>query len=90
MEIAIPFLFLWITLSIVTGIIGSSREIGFIAFLLSFFFSPLVGLIIVFDSRKKTIVEHEHQSIENQKKIIAMLEKLYEQTKMNKIDQDDL
>jgi hypothetical protein len=37
----ITLIFLWIILTIITGTIGSSREIGGSAFLLSLFFSPL-------------------------------------------------
>jgi len=86
----ITLIFLWIILTIITGTIGSSREIGGSAFLLSLFFSPLVGLLITFDSRKKSTVEYERKSIQNQMSIIATLEKLHEQTKMNSINHDDL
>ena len=53
MEIAI----LWIILCFVAGAVGNDRKIGFAAaFFLSLFLSPLVGLIIVFNSDKKTKV----------------------------------
>ena len=50
----LPWLVLWIILAILLGIAGRSRNIGFLwAFLLSFFLSPVVGLIGVVLSRRK-------------------------------------
>ncbi len=44
----------WIIFSFVAGSIGSDRKIGFATtFLLSLFLSPLIGLIIAFNSDKK-------------------------------------
>lgn len=46
--------FSWIIFSFVAGAVGSSRKIGFwLAFLLSIFLSPLIGLIIAFSSPRK-------------------------------------
>lgn len=45
--------------------LGSKREIGaFYSFLLSFFFSPIVGLIFVLISKKKDDVEFEKELLE--------------------------
>jgi hypothetical protein len=45
---------LWIVLCIVAGSVGNNRNIGFAgAFFLSLFLSPLVGLILTFNSDKK-------------------------------------
>ena len=47
--------FSWITFSIVAAIVGKSRKIGGLsAFLLSIFLTPLVGLILAFNSEKIT------------------------------------
>lgn len=49
------YVFLWIVLCIVAGTVGNKRKIGFAgAFFLSLFLSPLVGLIISFNSDKKS------------------------------------
>jgi len=48
--------------------LGSKREIGgFYTFLLSFFFSPIVGLIVVLISRKKDDVKLERELLEKMK-----------------------
>jgi len=45
---------LWIVFSIVIGIIGSNRKIGFAgAFFLSLLLSPVIGLIIALTSKDK-------------------------------------
>jgi hypothetical protein len=50
----LPWLILWIVLSVLLGIAGRSRNIGFLwAFLLSFFLTPVVGLIGVALSQRK-------------------------------------
>ena len=47
--------FSWLTFSIVAAIVGKSRKIGGLsAFLLSIFLTPLVGLILAFNSEKIT------------------------------------
>lgn len=47
-------IFFWIIFSLVAGSVGSKRNIGFGgAFLLSIFLSPLIGLILAFNSDKK-------------------------------------
>lgn len=67
-----PFFFIsWIVLSIVAGIIGDKRKIGFVgAFFLSLFLSPIIGLIITCLS--KSLSTEKHESI--------MLEKANEQS----------
>lgn len=48
--------------------LGAKREIGaFYTFLLSFFFSPIVGLIVVLISRKKDDVKLEKELLEKMK-----------------------
>jgi biotin transporter BioY len=48
------FLIGWIVASLVIGLLGKNRKFGFCGnFLLSFIFSPLVGLIILLASDKK-------------------------------------
>jgi hypothetical protein len=50
----LPWLILWIVLAVLLGIAGRSRNIGFLwAFLLSFFLTPVVGLIGVALSQRK-------------------------------------
>ena len=47
----------WIVFCFVAGYVGESRKIGFwSAFLLSIFLSPIVGLIVAFNSDKKAII----------------------------------
>ena len=72
-----------IVLSITTGVIGASRGIGWGVSVISLFLSPFVGLLIVFNSRKTSSLEFESRSIENQKRMIALLEKQYGQPGVN-------
>ncbi len=55
----------WVILSIALGIAGSGREVGgILAFILSMLFSPLFGMIIVFDSNKKRVLKFEEKLLE--------------------------
>jgi len=48
---------LWIVLSFVAGAVGNSRKIGFVKpFFLSIFLTPLVGIIIAFNSEKEAVI----------------------------------
>ena len=61
-------IFIRIILSIMVGVIGSNRKIGFgWAFAASFFISPLIGLIIALCSKKpeKEILFDEVEKEEN-------------------------
>ena len=59
--------FTWIIASIVVGILGSDRKIGgFEAFLISLFLSPLVGLIFVLSSTKKSTLAFQKKMLEAQ------------------------
>jgi hypothetical protein len=54
----------WIILSIVVGLIGNGRTIGFMGgFFVSIFFSPLIGLIVTLISGKKKIVNPEIEKL---------------------------
>jgi phosphate/sulfate permease len=47
--------FCWFVFSLVAGVVGMDRKIGFWgAFFLSLFLSPLIGLIIAFASKNNT------------------------------------
>jgi len=53
-QIIIIFLIIWVIPSILLGLAGRSRKIGFWgAFLLSLIFSPVIGLIGVILSQRK-------------------------------------
>lgn len=57
----------WISLSVVAAIIGSDRTIGWLtAFVLSILLSPLIGLIFVFASDKKSDVAYRKAVLEQQ------------------------
>jgi hypothetical protein len=63
-EYVLALLFLWSISSIIIGLIGMSKAIGFwVAFLVSLFFSPLIGLIVVLASGSKAdkkMLKHLH------------------------------
>ena len=54
-----------IVFSLIIGNIGSKRTIGFLtAFLLSLFLTPIVGLLFVFSSDKKSYVDYSDEESE--------------------------
>ncbi|MPM00638.1 hypothetical protein SDC9_46866 [bioreactor metagenome] len=68
----IGILLLALVFDFIVGAIGSSRKIGFFpAFLLSLLLSPIIGLIIVLCSERKSDAEFKQammqQAIQNQK-----------------------
>lgn len=71
----------WFLLSIIIGIVGASRTTGFFgAFLLSLLFSPLIGLIIVAVSQRKSDKKSNRESIKsNQLMQLKQLGELKEQ-----------
>lgn len=70
MEIAI----LWFILTIVVGIIGTKRKIGYLpAVLLSLFLSPLIGGIITFLSPTLSGVQYKEALLNEQKKTNELL-----------------
>ena len=71
------FFFGWIIFSIIVGAIGSNRKIGFAgAFFLSFFLSPLVGLIITVLSKSLEDEKRSQEMLETQKKQQKTLEEI--------------
>lgn len=64
------FFFIAMPLSIIAGIFGSKRHIGFfIAFALSIFFTPIIGFICVALSERKKIIEPEEKKYSEPVKI---------------------
>ena len=56
---------LWLIFSIIVAVIGSNRKIGgFLAFLISIFLSPLLGLIVVLFSKDKQTDMLENQMLQ--------------------------
>ena len=50
----------WILLSVIAGMIGKDRSIGFAeALIVSLIFSPVAGLLLVFADKRKKDIEHE-------------------------------
>ena len=65
------FLFGWITFCIIVGLIGREKTIGFWGtFILSFFFSPVLGLIIALASKKKGTLPKHTRSYPTQVKYV--------------------
>ena len=61
-------IFLWLLLTFIVGIIGSSRRIGFFgSFILSLILSPLIGIIIVLTSQRKSDLHFQKKLLENSK-----------------------
>lgn len=62
------YFFGWLIFSIVVGVIGSSRKIGFfMAFLASIILSPIIGLIITLVSKDKSDEKYKKELIETLK-----------------------
>ena len=67
--------FFWIILCFVAGAVGDKRKIGFAgAFFLSLFLSPLVGLIMAFNSDKVTV---ERKTIPQMSRLVADGDRLF-------------
>lgn len=65
----------WIIFSIIVGVIGNGRKIGFpLAFFLSILLSPAIGLIIALASKSESQDQFEKKTIELQKKQIEVAE----------------
>lgn len=80
----IPF---WVLFCIIAAVAGAKRKIGgFEAFLVSFFFSPFAGLILVALSKRVQDEEYENAVLANQSQIISLLQN----TDDNKISHDEL
>lgn len=59
----------WIIFSIIVGIVGSGRKIGFFgALLVSLLLSPLLGLIITLTSKNKEQEAYQQKILNTQKK----------------------
>ena len=61
------FLFILVGLSILVGMLGKNRKIGFgFSFFLSLFLSPIIGLIITICSKKEDVEFTDMQSTNNE------------------------
>lgn len=70
----------WIVLSIIIGVVGSSRKIGFLGgFFLSLLLSPLIGIIITVSSKTNDAIRYEKEILETQKKQHETLEQIKSQ-----------
>lgn len=80
---------LWIGLTISLTIIGNKRTIGGAnSFLVSLFFSPLIGALIVFSCKRNDTVAFENKLIESNNNIAKILTNTYNSS--NKINEDEL
>ena len=71
---------LWIVFSILLGVIGLKRKIGFLgAFSLSLLLSPLVGLIFVLASKPLDAEKFEQELLQTQKEQQQNIEKVVSQ-----------
>jgi len=83
MESFIFLLPFWVMISIVLATVGAKREIGgFTAFIISLFFSPLAGVILVAFSKDKRDEAYKQELLDNSEKIISLLQNV-DQNKMN-------
>jgi len=65
---------LWIVLSILFGMIGRERELGFLhTFLVSLILSPAVGLILALSSKRKSDKEYEQKVLKTLNQILNEL-----------------
>ena len=73
------YVLLWIFLSVIVGILGNRRSIGFIgAFLISLIISPIIGFIITLMFENKEEKEYKHDVLKTQKEQKKALDKLLE------------
>jgi len=78
----------WIISSIIVGIIGSNRKIGFAgAFFLSLLLSPLIGLIFTFFSKSLEAEKFEQELLQTQKMQQKTMEKIMNQN-INTVAED--
>jgi flagellar biosynthesis/type III secretory pathway chaperone len=76
----------WLLLCIIVGAIGSERKVGFWgAFFLSFFFSPLIGLIITAFSQSKSDLKYKNDLLNIQSKQQDSLDKLSKHSDSSKL-----
>ena len=74
----------WLIFSILIGILGSNRKIGFAgAFFLSLLLSPIIGLIFTLTSKSLSAEEYEKKLLETQKKQQVTIERLFKQNESN-------
>ena len=84
----ITWIFTWMILSIVIGIVGSNRKIGFAgSFLLSILLSPIIGLIFTLTSKSLDTEHYEQELLKTQKLQQKTLEKINKQN-INSISED--
>ena len=87
MDTLIPVGLLWLIISAVLASAGAERQIGgFVAFLISFFLSPIAGFIAVLFSKDVNEERYKREMLENSRKIIALLQNV----DANKMDVDEL
>lgn len=65
---------LWLIMSIIVAAFGAEREIGGgIAFFISLFFSPLIGIVIVYLTPSKTAIQRQ----ENIERLLNRVNTMY-------------
>jgi hypothetical protein len=70
----------WIIFSIIIGVIGANRKIGFLgAFFLSLLLSPIIGLIVTLVSKSNEAEKFENEILVTQKKQQEILENISQQ-----------
>lgn len=85
MEIFIP----WLIFSIVVGVIGSSRKIGFAgAFILSLLLSPLIGFIITIFSKNIKEEKYKKELLKTQKQQQEKLSNLNDTVQKNNLSDE--
>lgn len=90
------YIFLWIFISLLIGIIGSNKKVGFVgAFLISLLLSPIIGVLILLflpnkeDENKKVIKEINNITKEVKPSIVDEMKKLNEMRSNNQITEED-
>jgi uncharacterized membrane protein YhdT len=70
------FLSLWLLLAWIAGYAGASRKFGYWnTFFISFLVGPILGVIIALFSVKKSTLEFQQRSLENQERLIELMNK---------------
>lgn len=70
-------LFSWLTGSVIAGIVGANKKIGFGgALLISLFLSPLIGIIVALASKRREDERREQEMLQTQKEQNEILESL--------------
>jgi uncharacterized membrane protein YraQ (UPF0718 family) len=71
---------IWIVLSVILGVVGSDRKIGFAgAFFASLLLSPLIGFIITISSKTKHAEWREQKMLRVQQQQAASMKQIQEQ-----------